>query len=86
MGFVNPEKISIQIDGKWINAEEGQKLATALVAAGIWKFGETLARHRQRGPFCGMGACFECEVTVDDEKHIQACLCLVRNGMKVNTR
>ena len=36
-----------------------------------------------RGPLCGMGACFECRVTIDGEPHRRACLETVREGMDV---
>jgi predicted molibdopterin-dependent oxidoreductase YjgC len=86
MNFSDSEKVKIQVDGRWISAEKGQMLTTALISAGIWRYGEPRSGHGPRGPFCGMGVCFECEVNVDKEKHIQACQCMVRNGMVVNTK
>src|SRR5678816_2490993 len=36
-----------------------------------------------RGPFCGMGACFDCRVTVDGRPNQRACLTKVDAGMEV---
>jgi hypothetical protein len=36
-----------------------------------------------RAPFCGMGTCFECRVTVDGVPHQRSCQIIVRDGMEV---
>ena len=36
-----------------------------------------------RGPYCMMGACFECLVSVDGEPNQQACMVPARDGMRV---
>ncbi|HXA46377.1 MAG TPA: (2Fe-2S)-binding protein [Burkholderiaceae bacterium] len=36
-----------------------------------------------RAPFCGMGTCFECRVTVDGLQHQRSCQIIVRDGMEV---
>src|SRR5581483_1974099 len=38
-----------------------------------------------RGPFCGMGACFDCLVTVDGRPSQRACLTKVAAGMEVSS-
>jgi len=82
----DPAAIMIKVDGDWVQACEGMTVAAALVSVGIWHFGDAIARRTPRGPFCGMGACFECEVTIDDEEHVQACLRLVKQGMVIQTK
>ena len=39
-----------------------------------------------RAPYCLMGVCFECLVTVDGVGSRQGCLVPVREGMKVETQ
>ncbi len=39
-----------------------------------------------RTPFCGMGVCGECRVTVDGEPAVLACLTACRDGLVVSTR
>ncbi len=36
-----------------------------------------------RAPYCLMGVCFECLVTIDDVPNLQACLVTVREGMRI---
>jgi glycine/D-amino acid oxidase-like deaminating enzyme len=74
--------ISFQFDGQRIDALEGETVAAALSAAGVTTFRHT-ASGAPRGLFCGMGACFDCVVTVDGRIGQRACLTGVAEGMKV---
>nr|WP_239157355.1 (2Fe-2S)-binding protein [Actinocatenispora thailandica] len=38
-----------------------------------------------RGPYCNMGVCFECLVTVDGVPAIRSCTLPVRAGIRVET-
>ncbi len=77
-------KISLQFDGKRIEALEGETIAAALSAAGITAFRHT-SDGAPRGVFCGMGACFDCVVTVDGRIGRRACLEKVADGMQVGS-
>ncbi len=57
-------------------------LAAALLNAGYTAFRHSVSGE-PRGPVCGMGACFECRVTIDGMPGRRACLEPVRNGMQV---
>ncbi len=74
--------ISFRFDDRRIDALEGETIAAALSAAGITAF-----RHAPsgapRGLFCGMGACFDCVVTVNGRIGQRACLTAVADGMHV---
>jgi predicted molibdopterin-dependent oxidoreductase YjgC len=75
--------ISIEVDGQPITALDGQLLTSVLVAAGSWIFRTHLVSGELRGPFCGMGSCYECELTVDGRPGVRACLVRTRDGMTV---
>ncbi len=79
-----PSAIVIEIDGEQVKAFPGESLATAILASGRRVF-----RHTQggspRAPFCNMGVCFDCVVTVDGAKALRSCMIAVRPGMKVGT-
>ncbi len=45
---------------------------------------ETAVTGMQRGPFCMMGACFDCIVEIDGNENQQACLRQVQAGMQIN--
>ncbi|HTI78856.1 MAG TPA: FAD-dependent oxidoreductase [Acetobacteraceae bacterium] len=75
--------ISIQFDGRPIPALEGETIAAALSAAGIVAFRRTLS-GAPRGLHCGMGACFDCVVSVDGRIGQRACMTKVADGMVVS--
>jgi glycine/D-amino acid oxidase-like deaminating enzyme len=76
--------VAVKFDGREIAAIEGETVAAALAAAGV-----TAVRQARsgapRGPFCGMGVCFDCLVTVDGRASQRACLTAVRAGMDVRS-
>lgn len=76
---------TIQVDGVPVRALPGQSVAAALVSAGIWRFQWHPVSGEPRGPYCGMGVCFECEVAIDGAQARRACLAGVREGMAIRT-
>ncbi len=74
--------ITLRFDGSPIAALEGETIGAALSAAGIVAFRRT-AGGAPRGLHCGMGACFDCVVTVDGRIGQRACMTKVADGMVV---
>ena len=74
--------IAFQFDTTPISALEGETIAAALSAAGIVAF-RRAASGAPRGLYCGMGACFDCVVTVDGRIGQRACMTKVADGMVV---
>lgn len=74
--------IAFRFNHREIQALEGETIAAALSAAGVTTF-----RHAPsgapRGLFCGMGACFDCVVTVGGRIGQRACLTQAADGMAV---
>jgi predicted molibdopterin-dependent oxidoreductase YjgC len=70
----------IFFDGQPLDVAEGANLAAALLAAGVREFRHTPVSGAPRGPYCMMGACFDCLVEVDGVVR-QACMLEVREGM-----
>ncbi|MDD1976278.1 2Fe-2S iron-sulfur cluster-binding protein [Pseudomonas tussilaginis] len=56
------------------------------VAAALAYAGNSASRHscsgQLRAPFCGMGICQECRMTIDGQRQL-ACQTLCREGMQV---
>ena len=75
--------IGFSFDGKPMAALEGETIAAALSAADIVAFRHT-ASGAPRGLYCGMGACFDCVVTVDGRIGQRACMTKVVDGMVVS--
>lgn len=77
-------EITIHFDGQPIPALEGETIAAALSAADIVAFRRTPS-GAPRGLHCGMGACFDCVVTVDGRIGQRACMTKVADGMAVSS-
>ena len=77
--------VEIVLDGAAVSVPADGTVASALLALGRDAFRKTPTRGDDRGPFCMMGACFDCLVTVDGVANRQACLVVPRAGMRVET-
>jgi D-hydroxyproline dehydrogenase subunit gamma len=78
--------VALTIDGKLAYARSGDTVASALLAAGVDRCRTTPVTGAPRLPYCLMGVCFDCLVTIDGIGSRQACLVPVRDGMKVETQ
>ncbi len=75
--------VTIVIDGQRIEARDGDTIAAAMFAAGLNLCRTTPVSGEVRAPYCMMGVCFDCLVTVDGVGNRQGCLVRVREGMQV---
>jgi predicted molibdopterin-dependent oxidoreductase YjgC len=78
--------LTLKVDGTAIRARIGDTVASAMLAAGIDHCRTTPVSGAPRAPYCLMGVCFECLVTVDGVGSRQGCLVPVREGMEVETQ
>ncbi len=77
--------VTIYVDGRQVPAHEGEPIAAALYAAGIRLTRYSPHSGEPRGPFCMIGRCTECAMTVDGTPNVRTCVTPVREGMKVET-
>lgn len=82
MPVTRGERVTIVFGGKNIPCFEGETIASALLVAGVDEFGVT-RDGAPRQPFCNMGTCFDCAVTVDGTPLVRACLTPVQDGMTI---
>ena len=82
---VGTADVPVTIDGAPFAACAGDTVAAALLAAGCLAFRATPVTGAARGPFCMMGACFDCLVTIDGRPNQQACMIAVAPGMRIET-
>ena len=78
--------VTIHIDGKPYPARTGDTVAAALLANGISHCRTTPVSDSPRAPFCMMGVCFDCLMTIDGAGNRQACLVPVREGLRIETQ
>lgn len=76
-------RITVTIDGTAVEAHTGDSVAAAMLAAGLSHCRTTAISGAKRAPYCMMGVCFDCLVTVDGIGNRQGCLVEVRDGMRV---
>jgi aerobic-type carbon monoxide dehydrogenase small subunit (CoxS/CutS family) len=79
-----PETIDIFVNGRSVRVAAGTSVAAAVFMATEHGF-RTSVTGEPRAALCGMGICFECRVTIDDQHHARSCQILVKPGMKVQT-
>lgn len=70
-------------EGQPVEGREGDSVASALLALGYAATRDTAVSGTPRGPYCMMGVCFDCLVTIDGVGNRQACLVPLRAGMDV---
>jgi D-hydroxyproline dehydrogenase subunit gamma len=77
--------LTFRYNGVAVTAERGQSIAAALLAAGYTEFRKSVGKGAMHGPYCLMGACFECTVEIAGSGRRQACMTEARNGMEVSS-
>jgi D-hydroxyproline dehydrogenase subunit gamma len=75
--------ITLYFEGRAIAAWPGDSVAAALLAAGITVTRRTPVGGAARGPYCMMGACFDCLAVIDSRPNVQTCMTDVRDGMRI---
>ncbi|RSD16829.1 (2Fe-2S)-binding protein [Amycolatopsis eburnea] len=77
--------IEITVDGERVRGVEGQTVAAVLLAAGrrSWR---TTRSGAPRGVFCGIGACFDCLLTVNGVPDVRACRRRAADGDEIRTQ
>jgi len=78
------KEIRFYLNGQPVSAAAGQTIAAALLADGRRILRRTPGSNASRAIFCGIGICFDCLVTVDDQPHVRACITPVQPGMRVH--
>ncbi|WP_019119737.1 (2Fe-2S)-binding protein [Brevibacillus massiliensis] len=77
------ERITIDFEGRKIEARPGQTVAFALMANGIVALGRSRKLRQARGVYCASGRCCSCFMTIDGREHVRACVTRVRAGMRI---
>ena len=75
-------RVQVSFGGQTYDLPEGANLAAALLAAGVAVFRNTPVSGAPRGPFCMMGACFDCLVEIEGVVR-QACMIEVAPGLQI---
>lgn len=79
------QPVTISIDSTLVTVETGTTVAGAMISQGTTAWRSTRNNERPRGLFCGIGACFDCLVTIDSVPNQRACMVRVCEGQQVDT-
>ena len=78
------ETVTLEVNGVSITLPAGSMVSAAVLKTGVSSFRRSVTGEG-RGPLCGMGICFECQVTINSETHYRSCQTPCQNGMEVRT-
>lgn len=81
-GVVRSEAVVFLLDGNPVSGFEGETVAAALMAAGVFHLRSSPRDGTPRGAFCLMGVCQECVVRVEN-RMVPSCTEPVRRGLEV---
>jgi len=79
----NRPSVQIFVDGVAVAAREGDTVSAALLASGRDMRRATAVSGAARLPYCMMGVCFDCLITIDGIGNRQGCLVPVAHGMQI---
>jgi len=77
--------IEVTVDGRKVQAFEGELVSTVLQAEGIAVFGRKHQTGRPSSVYCGMGVCYECLVTINGTPNLRACQTYAADQMTIET-
>ena len=77
------ELVTLWVNDRKVEAQRGESVASALLAAGYTSFRKSPEKGESRSPLCLMGVCFECLVEIDGVPGVRSCQTTVCEGMKV---
>jgi predicted molibdopterin-dependent oxidoreductase YjgC len=78
--------IRITVNGREIEAREGEPVAAAILASGMKVFRRTPGLRGPRGVYCAIGRCTDCVMRVDGAPSVRTCVTAARAGMIVESQ
>jgi D-hydroxyproline dehydrogenase subunit gamma len=78
-----PATVTVVVEGRSVPMPRGASAAAAVLAAGFRSIRETPVAGVERGPYCMMGACFDCLAEIEGTPNRQSCMIEVRAGMQI---
>jgi thioredoxin reductase/bacterioferritin-associated ferredoxin len=82
-GISRGNEIAITVDGKPLQAFEGETIGAVLAAVGIREIRRAPRHKDPRGLYCCMGSCHGCLVTVNGQPNVRACVTPVQSGQEI---
>lgn len=78
--------VTLVVDGRDVEAFEGEPVAHAILASGRWVFGRSVKYHRARGPVCVGGRCEGCLLRIDGVPSVMSCRTPATHGLRCDAQ
>lgn len=79
----HPQRITVNLNATPVETEAGQSVGAVLMGQGIKAWRTTRHEGKPRGLFCGIGACYDCLITIDGEPNQRACMVQACDSMNI---
>jgi sarcosine oxidase subunit alpha len=76
-------QVPFLFEGTTLYGMEGETIAAALTAAGVYELGYSHRFRKPRGIYCGIGQCQSCVMVVNGVPNIRVCVKTLAEGMRV---
>jgi sarcosine oxidase subunit alpha len=77
------ECVTIVVNGREIEAYEGETVLAALQASGFKALNKSKKLGDPRGALCGMGVCYGCLVSINGVQNQRSCMVEVEDKMEI---
>ena len=74
--------VTVYINDTPCKAEEGEMMAAVLMRENLTAT-HASPQGQPRGPYCMMGVCYDCMISLEDGGNVQACLTRAEDGLKI---
>lgn len=78
-----PQRITVTLNSRPVDTEQGRSVGAVLMGEGIKAWRTTRNEGKPRGLFCGIGACYDCLITIDGQPNQRACMVQARDSMNI---
>jgi predicted molibdopterin-dependent oxidoreductase YjgC len=83
----NPiETVEVTLNGQKVQTPQGTTVAAMALTQGLRFIRTTPISNSKRAPFCMMGVCYDCLMSIDGKANQRACATYVQNGMQIETQ
>jgi hypothetical protein len=80
---VSDGQVTVYVEGVPMQASAIESAAAVALRADLGHARTSPVNGEPRAPYCMMGVCFECLMSIDGVPSRQACLVQVRDGMRI---
>jgi predicted molibdopterin-dependent oxidoreductase YjgC len=80
------ETVEVILDGQKVQVSQGTTVAAMALTQGLRFTRTTPISGSKRAPFCMMGVCYDCLMSIDGKANQRSCATYVQKGMQIETQ